>query len=97
MSVLDDLRGDDGTIDARRLDTGRPSPHHEVTARECYRLRAALARGATLKGHVRAARFGSSAAYDHATGRCDHDVSAPPLEFHRNDFETWGEWVIRDA
>ena len=95
-SVLEDLRDEDGTIDARRLNTGAPSTHREVSPRECYRLRVAVAHGVMLKEHTRAARFGSSAAYDHATGRCDHDVTAPPLAFKRNDFETFGEWVVRD-
>jgi hypothetical protein len=95
-NVLEQLRGEDGSVDARRLNTGAPSPHAEISARECYRLRVAVAHGVMLKEHTRAARYGSSAAYDHATGRCDHDVSVPPLAFKRTDFETFGEWVVRD-
>lgn len=96
QSVLSKLRTEDGTIDARALNTGQPRgcAHQTISPRDCYRLRAALARGATLKSHTRSAHYGSSGAYQHAAGECQHEgVGCPPLRydrFGRGD----GEWVI---
>jgi len=96
QTVMSKLRTDNGTIDARALNTGNPGgcAHETISARDCYRLRAALARGATLKSHAQASHYGSSGAYHHAAGKCQHEsVSCPPLRFARFGRGD-GEWVI---
>ena len=94
MNAVDDLRDENGEIDARKLNTGTP-PHEQISARECYHIRAALARGVDLRQHVSAAWYCRSAAYCHAVGNCGHEsVSVPTLTHLREGERLGGRWVI---
>lgn len=93
-NAVDDLRDENGKIDARQLNSGTP-PHPRISARECYQIRAALVRGVDLREHVSETRYCRSGAYYHAVGDCGHTgVSVPPLTHLREGERLGGRWVI---
>jgi len=90
----DTLVGDDGTIDARRL-LGSGSDEHAPVSREaCRRLRVALAYGAEITDHVRGVEYERATAHYHATGKCSHAHTVPPVAHTTG--KPGGRWVIAD-
>ena len=84
INDISDLKDEQGRIDSRKIAgnnvTGAVEP---CSARQCYRVRIALAHGATLAGHCEHPDAPvTDGAEAHARGGCHHDASdhpAPPL------------------
>jgi hypothetical protein len=92
---LDELRGSDGSIDARRLHAhGSESPHAPVSTEACRRLRVALLYGAELREYTSEVPFNRSVAHYHASGECSHDHGVPPVAHTTSGHGAGGQWVI---
>jgi len=92
----DTLVDDDGTIDARRLIGSGSNDHAPVSREACRRLRVALAYGAEIGDHVRGVGYERATAHYHATGKCSHVHSVPPVAHTTGGHGTGGRWVIAD-
>lgn len=92
---MDELKTDDGSIDARQLyNRSSPSTYAHVSPEACRRLRVALLHGAELREYTRAVAFNRSVAHYHAAGKCTHDHAVPPVAHTTSGHGSGGQWVI---
>ena len=100
MATLDDLRTEDGRIDARSVASSagreKATSFPDVSASECALMRRQLLSGESIRNLSESGKINrhQTTVRRHVTGECQHTHGSPPaLVFVGSEVD--GEWVLR--